>query len=328
MAIMQEASQDPGRRSFRLGIVTPSYNQAVFIRQTIESVLSQDYADFDYWVMDGGSTDGTCAILKEYERDPRFHWRSEKDAGQGDAINKGWARCTGEILAWINSDDYYLPGAFRAAVDGFAKAPEAGVVFGLMSEVDEGGRVLSAAVGYRQATVEAMLKGFEMPYQPASFFRREIAAGVGGLNASWQYILDYDLLLRILASSPAVFHKGVLAAFRIQPKSKTQTKEAGFGEELLRLAEFALAHRELYPGLAQLSAGQLRSEFLRRAAKHFNLGGRFFRASSLLLAAAKCYPHCLPGVALQDFPRLLVRRIVPFRLYNYFGLKLRTVRQY
>src|SRR6266498_4984769 len=91
-----------------VSIVTPSYNFGGFIRATIESVLTQDYPNIEYWVIDGGSTDGTVSILTEYEHDPRFHWISERDRGQSDAINKGWSRCRGDIIAWLNSDDLYL----------------------------------------------------------------------------------------------------------------------------------------------------------------------------------------------------------------------------
>src|SRR5262245_26632601 len=91
-----------------VSIVTPSYNQGAFIRETIESVLSQDYPKIEYWVIDGGSTDETIAILKHFEQDPRFHWMSERDQGQSDAVNKGWSRSRGEIFGWLNSDDIYM----------------------------------------------------------------------------------------------------------------------------------------------------------------------------------------------------------------------------
>lgn len=90
----------------RISLVTPTFRQAATLRETIESVLGQDHRDLEYWVIDAGSQDGTVEMLREYERDARFHWISEPDKGQSDAINKGLARCTGEIFNWINSDDY------------------------------------------------------------------------------------------------------------------------------------------------------------------------------------------------------------------------------
>ncbi len=96
-----------------VSIITPSYNQGSFIRRTIESVLNQSYPNIEYWVIDGGSKDDTISILKEYENDLRFHWLSESDKGQGDAVNKGWQLCKGNILGWLNSDDTYLEDAVK-----------------------------------------------------------------------------------------------------------------------------------------------------------------------------------------------------------------------
>src|SRR5690349_15995087 len=104
-------------------VVTPSYNQGQFIRATIESVLSQDYPHVEYIIMDGGSTDETAAVVKDYAS--RLTFISEKDRGQSHAINKGFARARGKVLSWLNSDDLYLPGAIRTAVDGFARNPQA-----------------------------------------------------------------------------------------------------------------------------------------------------------------------------------------------------------
>ena len=111
-----------------VSIVTPSFNQGRFIRETIESVLSQDYPAIEYMVIDGGSTDETVSILKSYGN--RIFWISEPDSGQSDAINKGWKRATGEILTWLNSDDVYLPGAIAKAADYLQRHPNVGVVYG------------------------------------------------------------------------------------------------------------------------------------------------------------------------------------------------------
>ena len=107
-----------------VSIVTPSFNQGRFIRETIESVLSQDYPAIEYMVIDGGSTDETVSILKSYGN--RIFWISEPDSGQSDAINKGWKRATGEILTWLNSDDVYLPGAIAKAADYLQRHPNVG----------------------------------------------------------------------------------------------------------------------------------------------------------------------------------------------------------
>ncbi len=109
-----------------ISIVTPSYNQGQFIRETITSVLDQSYPHLELWVMDGGSSDNTIEILRSFEGDPRFHWVSERDRGQSDAINKGLARCTGEVFAWLNSDDLLTPGALAAVTEACGPDRRAG----------------------------------------------------------------------------------------------------------------------------------------------------------------------------------------------------------
>src|SRR5260221_5302272 len=131
-----EIESKPEPYSRLVSIVTPSYNQGKFIRETIESVLTQDYANIEYWVIDGGSTDETLGILQQYENDPRFHWISEPDKGQSDAINKGWSRCQGDVLAWLCSDDLYCPGAIRTQVDYLLSHPDVDAVYGDVLFVD------------------------------------------------------------------------------------------------------------------------------------------------------------------------------------------------
>lgn len=113
----------------RISIVTPSYNQAEFLERTIFSVLNQNYPKLEYIIIDGGSTDGSVEIIKKYDKYLTF-WVSEKDNGQADAIRKGFARATGEILAWINSDDTYLPGTFLKVAKAFIKNPKVDLIFG------------------------------------------------------------------------------------------------------------------------------------------------------------------------------------------------------
>src|ERR1051325_2361432 len=124
-----------------ISIVTPSYHQARYIEETIQSVLSQDYPQIEYIIVDGGSTDGSVNIIKKYE-DQLAWWTSEKDEGQTDAINKGFARAKGDILAWINSDDTYEPGAVTAAAQYLHEHPDVGMVYGDCNYIDRSGNII------------------------------------------------------------------------------------------------------------------------------------------------------------------------------------------
>src|SRR5512139_1414374 len=124
-----------------VSIITPSYNQARFLETTIRSVLDQDYPNLEYLIVDGGSTDGSREIIQRYS-DRLAWWVSERDQGQTDAINKGFARARGEILAWLNSDDTYLPGAIQGAVDFLQDHPGVGMVYGDANLIDEQSNVI------------------------------------------------------------------------------------------------------------------------------------------------------------------------------------------
>jgi glycosyltransferase involved in cell wall biosynthesis len=208
-----------GRRWPRITVVTPSYNQGRFIEETLRSVLLQGYPDLEYMVIDGGSTDGSQSIIRQYE--PWLsHWVSEPDRGQTHAINKGLTRATGEIVAYINTDDWYLPGALAAAALEFGLRPEAAMVYGTASIVDEAGRELSRWEA-KPFDLKTMLTSGSIVPQPATFFSRSIVAGLGYLNEDRQMIMDYELCTRIGARYPTVCLPRTLARFRAHPQSKT-----------------------------------------------------------------------------------------------------------
>jgi glycosyltransferase involved in cell wall biosynthesis len=200
-----------------VSIVTPSLNQGRFIRETVESVLGQDYPRLEYFVVDGGSTDDTVAVLREYG--DRLAWVSEPDRGQAHAINAGWRRARGSIIAYLNSDDCYLPGAVRRAVAGLEAHPEAGAVYGEGDHVDEAGRVIA-----RYPTEPFSLERLEetcFVCQPTVFLRREVVERVGWLDESLRYCMDYDLWIRVGRLAPFVRLPHVLARSRLHPQSKT-----------------------------------------------------------------------------------------------------------
>ncbi|HTS02279.1 MAG TPA: glycosyltransferase family 2 protein [Thermoanaerobaculia bacterium] len=203
-----------------ISLVTPSLDQGKFIRATIESVLSQEYPALEYLVQDGGSTDGTLAVLREYEG--RVPFVSEKDAGQADAINRGLSRTTGEILGYLNSDDVLRPGALAAVGEAFASDPALAFAWGRAAYVDEAGRVVSPCLA-RPDAIERLADACFIA-QPAAFFRRSVWEEVGPFDVALHHTLDYDYWLRIAARYPAArfrFLDRELAGCRMHPDAKT-----------------------------------------------------------------------------------------------------------
>jgi glycosyltransferase involved in cell wall biosynthesis len=207
-----------------VSIVTPCFNAARFIEETIESVLRQDYPRVEYLVMDGGSTDGTVEILERYG--DRLRYRSAKDAGQADAINRGFALTQGEIFAFLNADDTYLPGAVARAVEEFERHPEAAVVYGNAWHVDEQGRQISPYPTEPYESGRLARRCFIC--QPAAFIRRNAFAEAGGINAGLRFAMDYDLWIRLARRHPMVNLDSYLANSRLHAAAKTveQTGQA------------------------------------------------------------------------------------------------------
>ena len=207
-------------RSPSISLVTPSLNQGKFIRATLESVLSQGYPDLEYRVQDGGSTDGTLAILEEYRS--RVPFVSEKDGGQADAINRGLSRATGEVLGYLNSDDVLRPGALAAVGEAFAADPELVFVWGRAAYIDEEGRTVSPYLA-RPDAIERLSDACFVA-QPAAFFRRSVWEEIGPFDASLHHTMDYDYWLRIAARHPASrmrFLDRELAGCRMHADAKT-----------------------------------------------------------------------------------------------------------
>lgn len=188
----------PGGREWpRVTVITPSLNQAEFLEQTIRSVLLQGYPNLEYIVMDGGSSDGSLAVIEKYA--PHLaRWDSRPDRGQGHAINKGLRQSTGEILCWLNSDDYYLPGTLQVIAEALAAGTGAYAVAGHCLVVYADGRPPHRSVG-RFEGLERLLrfwKGYHM-HQPSIFWRREVFEQVGYLDESQYFIIDFDYWVRI-----------------------------------------------------------------------------------------------------------------------------------
>lgn len=217
-----------------VSIVTPSFNQGKFLEETILSVLNQDYENIEYIVVDGGSSDNTLEVIKKYQSRLAW-WVSEPDKGQTDAINKGFNRASGEIIAWLNSDDVYAPGAIREAVKYLVENPQIGMVYGELDFIDEHGRVIGR-FNAAQTDLPRLRRGFVHIPQPSAFFRRDLWTKVGPLDPSFFFAMDYDLWTRLAAHTELKYLPGkAWAQFRLHTDGKTVTSDDRCWPEMLRV---------------------------------------------------------------------------------------------
>ena len=214
-----------GRTWPKVTIVTPSYNQGQFIEETIRSVLLQGYPNLEYIIIDGGSTDGSVEVIRKYEKWLTY-WVSEPDRGQSDAINKGFAMAKGEILAWLNSDDLYTPGAVAEVGRAYADNPGF-IVAGAVVEFDSRtGREIRTVMP-RGMSFENMVEIWKRRFrwhQPGVFFPRSAYEQVGGMDISLEYAMDFDIICRLLRICQVTYIEKVLARFRHHPSSKTDSQ--------------------------------------------------------------------------------------------------------
>lgn len=237
----------------KISIVTPSYNQAQFIRATIDSVLSQDYPNLEYFVIDGGSTDGTIEILKSYGKG--LNWVSKQDRGQTDAINKGLKMATGEVLAYLNSDDILLPGSLHKVGEYFGKHPDCNWLTGDCNVIGVDGSILLShnwlVSGYKKLLLKLYspftLKVVDNMFpQPSTFWSRHAYEKIGTFNESFHYVMDYDYWLRLSKYFKPHYLRVVLAGFRSQPDSKSETsRDLMVKEGVIALKQNGANHLEI-----------------------------------------------------------------------------------
>jgi glycosyltransferase involved in cell wall biosynthesis len=235
---------DPEFSKTLVSIVTPSFNQAAYLEETICSVIRQSYPQIEYILMDGGSTDGSLEIIQKYA-EHFASWVSEPDEGQVDAINKGLRKATGEIVAWINSDDLYTVGAVAEAVETLQKNPEVGMVYGDGIMVDGKGNLLDLHY-YRTYDLLDLLC-FEVLLQPTVFMRRNILEQVGFLSADYDLVLDHDLWVKFAAHSSILHVPSFWAVERTHESAKTIALSATFVSEAEKLIERAELSDDIGP---------------------------------------------------------------------------------
>jgi glycosyltransferase involved in cell wall biosynthesis len=218
-----------GRAWPRVTVVTPTYNRAGLLEETIRSVLLQGYPDLEYFVVDGGSTDGSVELIKRYET-WLAGWVSERDRGQSDAINKGWARATGDIVAWLNSDDYYTPGAVGRAASALMAHHGAVLVYSDLENLREetGERWVD---GYGPRGPLSVITERPIP-QPTVFLRRDVVRTLGGVDETLHYEMDHDLFVRAMAYGSFAYLAGeVLAVFRHHRDAKCHDYPLRFAQD-------------------------------------------------------------------------------------------------
>ena len=216
-----------------VSIVTPSYNQAEYLEETIQSVLSQTYPNIEYILVDGASSDGSLEIIEKYES-KLARWISEKDKGQTDAINKGFALAKGEIIGWINSDDTLLTNAVEKAVTYLQAHPQVGLVYGDANYIDEKSHVIGKFPA-AQTDLPRLRRGYVHIPQQASFFRKALWDQVGPLDDSFYFAMDYDLWTRLAAVSKLKYIPDTWASFRLHADAKTIAADDRCWPEMLRV---------------------------------------------------------------------------------------------
>lgn len=250
----------------RISIVTPSFQQAAFLERTLRSVLEQEYPNLEYVVQDGGSTDGSLEILKHYEH--RLHCvTSEPDTGQADAINRAFRKTSGEIMAWLNSDDILLPGSLAYVADYFVRHPEIDVVYGHRIQIDENDREIGRWV--LASHNDHLLRWADLIPQETLFWRRSLWERTGAaVNADFQFAIDWELLLRFQSAGARFAHlPRFLGAFRVHDAQKTSRLLHSIGSvEMAQIRQKVHGRRVgLLETQVQIYPYMLRSAILDRA---------------------------------------------------------------
>jgi glycosyltransferase involved in cell wall biosynthesis len=239
------------KKSPRISIITPSFNQGGFIEEAILSVLSQEYPDLEYLIMDGGSSDATLDVLKKYSG--KVTWCSEPDQGQTEAINKGLRRASGSIVGYLNADDVLLPGALNKISQIFTADPQTWWVTGKCQIVDEENNEIRKPITLYKNTLLrwhsfSLLLMTNYISQPATFWRREALEAMGYLDESLRYVMDYEYWLRLYSRRRPVFVPEYLAAFKIHRNSKTTStghKDTYVAEEKIIVQRYARSRPQL-----------------------------------------------------------------------------------
>ncbi|MBP2134575.1 glycosyltransferase involved in cell wall biosynthesis [Methanomicrobium sp. W14] len=204
----------------KISVITPSFNQDSFLEETVRSVLLQNYPNLEYIILDGGSSDSSVEIIKKYD-DFIDYWVSKPDKGQADAIYKGIKMATGDIVAYINSDDFYYPGTFFKVAEKFLEDPLSGWLTGKTVFVDEFSVPMNDQPKYLPINMFTMTYLGNFITQPSTFWKKDLFLSVGGFNKNLRFCFDYELFMKFLKIEKPLWCNGNFAAFRYHSLSKT-----------------------------------------------------------------------------------------------------------
>jgi glycosyltransferase involved in cell wall biosynthesis len=229
-----------------VSIITPSFNQAKYLTAAFRSVVSQNYPNIEYFIVDGGSTDGSADMIRSWaeEKNSRLKWWvSEKDKGQADAINKGFSKATGEIIAWLNSDDLYMKGTVEKAVAIFNAYPDVGLIFSDVFSIDADSRLINV-MRYGDWDLRDMM-AFNIIGQPGVFMRKQALDETGYLDPAYHYLLDHHLWIRIASKHKIKHVNDYFAAARFHSEAKNISQTEGFSKDAFRIVEWMKSRPEL-----------------------------------------------------------------------------------
>jgi glycosyltransferase involved in cell wall biosynthesis len=227
-------------------IVTPSFNQVKFLPATYSSVISQNYPNIEYFIVDGSSTDGSMELIRSWaeEKNSRLGWWiSEKDDGQADAINKGFSRAKGEIIAWLNSDDIYMRGAVEKAVQTFNANPDVGLIFSNVFSIDSDSKLINV-MRFKEWSLKDLM-AFNIIGQAGVFMRKKALDDSGYLDSSYHYLLDHQLWLRIAENYKIKYVDDYFAAARFHSEAKNISQAVEFSQEAFRIVNWMKSQPEL-----------------------------------------------------------------------------------
>lgn len=312
----------------RISIVTPSLNQGQYIEETIRSVILQGYPNLEYVIIDGGSSDKSVDIIKKYENWITY-WISEKDQGQTQAINKGFRRINGEIVAWLNSDDFYSAEAFLKVAIKFMNFSDVDMIYGDMLEIfEETGRT-RLIKGHAFSIIDQIRSKFIM--QPTCFWRSNLFSKIGYLDETYQYVFDLEYFIRAGFRVRIRYLPVLLSFFRIHSGAKTRQINTRSTHEGIRMYENLFSNSQLPINISKLK-GRVLGHWYERLA-HLYLreslyldARRSFRQAiflapwrlqnlTLLLYILDCFFHTKFGHSIQLFS-LKIREIFKLKPFN------------